>query len=1272
MSHQRKMLHRNGGSGNTNRGGGGGGSGGQVHTRSTALHATKKEQSRGQTALSDQPTQSVPVQQSQDSASRKSNMKPLSQEPPNKRAPYETELHYYATNYHHPKLDQRYQGHHQMVPPQYAPQNYPYYNYVIHTYQNMYPPQSGMHATVPNSQIVFDDQPNVLPGLHADSSQSYYEKMHPTHMLVPTKQSAGYSGSAAMPKGPIYSKMPPPPSSAPRYGTAHLGEPPAFVKPSTKFTPAPKRPLRFVDPNTKTYVSIDDDAQPASKPSEPPASASVPKSSAGVCVFEIDEGGEEIGLAPPITRKKLIIKRSGTYSEPPSHDPLVADAGGDAVPQQTAEGARPRSPETRSEEAPSQTAAEPTLAERLETESAETEHVATLEEKPEEAPEEEKREATPGEVVREAAPEEEKREAAPEEVVREAMPEEVAREAMPEEVVREAAPEEVVREAAPEEVAREAMPEEVVREAAPEGGVSEDAASSEGYGDAKSAPADVAIPGGEVMSPRKESEEDITEGQDTKAEDFAESSREEAADSGRSSIDEGEDEERGFEIVYPPDTWSPSNPTGKKIYDRDFIMQFQHLVKIIPSIQIPEEISQSNSSRGGYGGGHRDGFFGGSRGRYYTRPFQDKVPSGREGKNVQDSRGRANRERESVRSGSKDGFAGKKGRSGTRQQDHRSGASGGYSSTPKDRWSKTRPYQASNDADELEQSTRLFRGILNRIAPDSFDMLTEKICDNQVTNIETLVKLVDIITEKALIETKFSSLYAKLCKELNAKLPPLKNHLGEEQTLCRSILNKCQYEFELRVPPTPIPDSIVDPEQRLDMELAEAKRHDKIMGLIRFIGELFNEKVLKRFAIHICIKSLLSTITEDNLEQLCLLLTTTGANLATYENNTVAEGAIAKFKEIINSNDIQISSRIRCLIQDVVDLSENQWKLRGAAANVMVPMKLSEVHKDIERKAREKEQQLFLDRKQTSGKFSSRPAPVISSPHQGLSNASSKHRQHGNSILAGSSSSRNSFKSLSPAAQIPPNRQAAPASQSGGGRQYPSRPSSKTSDISPSSASTKKINMFASLCEEEEVELPERQPPLSADTAEAAPIDHSEEMDDLIKEFIEEGQPLDFIKSVQEFPPNKLPDFICQLVVQTLEKSKEQVCQWAAEALSLLLKQVHAEKILDGLTQFFHNQLSDIKVDVPKADIFAACIITPLVQDQCLTMKDIDHFLEPHKSNKPLILNFFGTFWSTLSKRDIARARQILKQNEFRLEKWFPDRHEFIDKYQLTELFEMT
>ena len=29
------------------------------------------------------------------------------------------------------------------------------------------------------------------------------------------------------------------------------------------------------------------------------------------------------------------------------------------------------------------------------------------------------------------------------------------------------------------------------------------------------------------------------------------------------------------ELIYPEGTWSPENPTGKKLYDRAFLLQFQ-------------------------------------------------------------------------------------------------------------------------------------------------------------------------------------------------------------------------------------------------------------------------------------------------------------------------------------------------------------------------------------------------------------------------------------------------------------------------------------------------------------------------------------------------------------------------------------------------------------------------------------------------------------------------------------------------------------------------
>ena len=107
--------------------------------------------------------------------------------------------------------------------------------------------------------------------------------------------------------------------------------------------------------------------------------------------------------------------------------------------------------------------------------------------------------------------------------------------------------------------------------------------------------------------------------------------------------------------------------------------------------------------------------------------------------------------------------------------------------------------------------------------------------------------------DKAVDEPGFSSACARMCQELaNIWVPssadPTKKESFRKLPICR-----CQREFE----------------QGRD-------------GSIRFIGELYNFKMLTARIMHECVMKLLTPLTKDappdeeSLESLCKLLTTTG------------------------------------------------------------------------------------------------------------------------------------------------------------------------------------------------------------------------------------------------------------------------------------------------------------------------------------------------------------------------------------------------------------
>lgn len=65
----------------------------------------------------------------------------------------------------------------------------------------------------------------------------------------------------------------------------------------------------------------------------------------------------------------------------------------------------------------------------------------------------------------------------------------------------------------------------------------------------------------------------------------------------------------------------------------------------------------------------------------------------------------------------------------------------------------------------------------------------------------------------------------------------------------------------------------------VELDEAKEKARRRSLGNIRFIGELFNLKMLTLPIMHDCVMKLLKERDEESMECLCMLLTTSGKNL---------------------------------------------------------------------------------------------------------------------------------------------------------------------------------------------------------------------------------------------------------------------------------------------------------------------------------------------------------------------------------------------------------
>merc|ERR1719427_2341350 len=150
---------------------------------------------------------------------------------------------------------------------------------------------------------------------------------------------------------------------------------------------------------------------------------------------------------------------------------------------------------------------------------------------------------------------------------------------------------------------------------------------------------------------------------------------------------------------------------------------------------------------------------------------------------------------------------------------------------------------------------------------------------------------------------------------------------------------------------------------KAEFEAMEMKLRRRSLGNIRFIGELYKLNMLTSRIMHECIKRLLLNYKdEEALECLCRLLNTVGQALDQETLAKLQKGSAqglndltVYFKEMRKLVDEKkTSSRVRFLLQDVIDLKVNGWKKRREDAG---PKTIDQIHKEIEKEQLEQKLQ---------------------------------------------------------------------------------------------------------------------------------------------------------------------------------------------------------------------------------------------------------------------------------------------------------------------------
>lgn len=161
-----------------------------------------------------------------------------------------------------------------------------------------------------------------------------------------------------------------------------------------------------------------------------------------------------------------------------------------------------------------------------------------------------------------------------------------------------------------------------------------------------------------------------------------------------------------------------------------------------------------------------------------------------------------------------------------------------------------------------------------------------------LSNYVILKGVIHLLFEKALDEPKYSSMYAQLCKRLSVEAPILKQADNSSEFL-NLLLNVCRDRFLNRQSVNHYNHGLSNLDAEDEEKLHIAKQ--KMLGNVKFIGELYKLDMLQDNILHKCIQQLLldkdrsNTIKDrcEDMECLSQLIRTCGKDLDSEEVNFV-------------------------------------------------------------------------------------------------------------------------------------------------------------------------------------------------------------------------------------------------------------------------------------------------------------------------------------------------------------------------------------------------
>jgi len=276
----------------------------------------------------------------------------------------------------------------------------------------------------------------------------------------------------------------------------------------------------------------------------------------------------------------------------------------------------------------------------------------------------------------------------------------------------------------------------------------------------------------------------------------------------------------------------------------------------------------------------------------------------------------------------------------------------------------TRHNGSGHDSESAEAVERKVKALLNELTMEHFASISDQIIalankSEKGRDGRTLFQVVELIFEKATDDATFPEMYARLCRKMMEQISPKVQNDGIKDSegkpfaggnlFRKYLLNRCQEDFErgwvakettaaAAATKATADQAVKEANEKSkggekselysDEYYAAAKAKRRGLGLIRFVGELFNLQMLTERIMHECVRKFLGNVEnpeEEEIESLCKLLTTVGSLLDTRKARAHLDVYFSRMRELTKNKNVnarmvsmlQVCSTIHCAAHDL-------------------------------------------------------------------------------------------------------------------------------------------------------------------------------------------------------------------------------------------------------------------------------------------------------------------------------------------------------------------